>query len=747
MSVAAVFALALVALLSSAGNFPRLAALVVAALALLVWTIRRSYADASWLIVALIVEETLPYINIIPLDPQNRWFLRYPLLIPLCLPALWIVWRSKILWQDGFRYILAFFAWGAVTVVYSLNSPISAGRLLPDILVFAALTVAALNVRSQGDVQKLLGRFLLGCGVLQVLTVIAWFFFPANLTHMIDDQGLLRFTGIGTDANAVGSLMLATIGAGVAYWPAAQGWRRICLAAIMVSAVSFAALADSRSESAAAAIGCAAYAVWKYRFKGAALCAAFLCAAMIAYEMLGPHLQIYLNRDLTTLTGRTEAWDFELVKLEQKPLLGYGYEVEGEIFQDRYFTNWQQFWDQGANTALHDSYLTIAIGMGLPALALFLYAFVAPWVGLFRGSDDLWNLKPLAFLVILPALLLGIDESGLSEPRSVRGLLIFLSWILAVRYETIRARETRDGKNAIKIGWRRAFASLAGACAIAIMLCAGTAAAQSRMAPPRHFPTLPLRAPLPSGAQCAAWVAPTPETIPENIIANHTRPNITELAFMRAHGYHFATLDSERQYRRIDGDYQGSTYMILRWAACKYGIDEDVMRAQAWQESYWKQAEHGDRRWEPKDCAGGSVNLWNYAGCAECCWQSWSILQTKVVPYQWMTWPAIHESTAFAADYRGADQRSCMDGYYRSYFTGRRSHDGHLYWRDISAALANPADQTALDVVLRGCIGMHYSGSWYDAGAREYIGDVWGWIAKKPWRHPNRARPLSRSAE
>ena len=738
-AIAAAFLLAtlLLAVVCPAGDETRIALLAIGGAAVVACSVWSVYRDPSWLIVALIAEETLPYLNIIPLDPQDRWFLRYPLLLPLCLPSLWMMWRSKALWNSNLRYVLIFFLWGGVTVAYSLNPLISMGRLVQDFLVFVTLAVATQEVNDAADVQRLLGRFLFGCTILQIATAVAWFCFPANLTHTIDDQGLLRFTGVGTDANAVGSLMLATVGAGLAYWPATRGRGRAILAATMLSSVVFAVLADSRSETAAALFACAAFAVWKYRLKGALTSAAVLAAGIAAYSALGPNLQGYFNRDVTTLTGRTEAWQFELTKLRQSPVFGYGYEVEGAIFQDRLFTNWEQFWDQGVNTALHDSYLTVAIGMGLPALVFWLYAFIGPWITIFRAREDPWNLRPLAVFIILPALFLGIDESGLSEPRAIRGLLVFMTWTLAIRYQTVCASHRRAAEVPARSGWRHAFATLgvlSGALLILGTLWPRRALAEPTTPAPLHFKTLPLGAKLPGGAQCAGWIAPTPETQPENQIANHTRPSPTQLAFMRANGYHFAKLDGDYEYERVDGDYVGSTDMILRWAACKYGLDEDVMRGQAWQESFWKQATHGDLRRDLKLCNGGPINLWGFAGCNNCCWQSWSLMQTKVVPYEWMTWPAIRTSTAFAADYRAADQRSCMEGRYRSYFADRPPHDGHVYWVDVLAARAAPEDPERLDVVMRGCIGLHYSGSWYDAASREYIGDVWHWIARQPWR-------------
>jgi hypothetical protein len=96
-----------------------------------------------------------------------------------------------------------------------------------------------------------------------------------------------------------------------------------------------------------------------------------------------------------------------------------------------------------------------------------------------------------------------------------------------------------------------------------------------------------------------------------------------------------------------------------------------------------------------------------------------------------MTWPQIMQSTAFAADYRYADQRACMDGAYTTYFASS-SQQPNTYATDL-ANYKNVADTNSMNRMLWGCIGMHFSGSWYDSGATSYIGDVQSAEASEPW--------------
>ena len=106
------------------------------------------------------------------------------------------------------------------------------------------------------------------------------------------------------------------------------------------------------------------------------------------------------------------------------------------------------------------------------------------------------------------------------------------------------------------------------------------------------FNTLPPGAALPSGAACARLVeaSPSPENRPGNERFNATvgyqvgpgifpqgdKPQVTALA------------------SRIDGDFTGTTEDILRWVACKWGINQDIVFAEAAQESWWNQTQLGD---------------------------------------------------------------------------------------------------------------------------------------------------------
>jgi hypothetical protein len=144
---------------------------------------------------------------------------------------------------------------------------------------------------------------------------------------------------------------------------------------------------------------------------------------------------------------------------------------------------------------------------------------------------------------------------------------------------------------------------------------------------------------------------------------------------------------------RINGDFTGTTKEILRWAACKWGINQDIVFAQAAKESWWRQTTHGDFHSDPSRCPPGHRHLNAQGQCA----QSYGILQNRY-PYEQASWPGNGRSTAMNADTAYAIWRTCYNGYET--------------WLNT---VPEPRPYTKGDVW--GCVGRWFSGRWHNAGA------------------------------
>jgi hypothetical protein len=255
--------------------------------------------------------------------------------------------------------------------------------------------------------------------------------------------------------------------------------------------------------------------------------------------------------------------------------------------------------------------------------------------------------------------------------------------------------------------------------------------------PVSYYSTLGYKAALPTESSCVAEVSARPTS---ERVAGNTPFNRPPIGSIPASFYSNPTptkgdAQSVADFSTVDGRFTGFTDDIIRVYACKWGVDEDVIRAQGMTETGWDQGGAGDQKTSQSQCVQtGFTALWNSSiaepdgsvvNCPNCCFQSWSLWQTKVWNND-TTWPMIMQSTSFAADYRYADQRSCMNGDYSTYFT---SKGGNTYATDIAAFKAGgPSDR-----VLWGCIGLHFSGDWYDSGAQNYITETQGHVNSQDW--------------
>jgi Bacterial Ig domain len=234
--------------------------------------------------------------------------------------------------------------------------------------------------------------------------------------------------------------------------------------------------------------------------------------------------------------------------------------------------------------------------------------------------------------------------------------------------------------------------------------------------PVAHFSTQAPHAQLPTGAQCEQMVAPSSfEPRPENATADQTVPTTGELQSFYAQPT-FAEAIPSSDFATVDGNFTGTTDMILRWAGCKWGIDENVARAVAVNESNWSTFTEGDLAMSQSQCSAGNWNGWN----GSFCYQSYGIMQMRMFDYN--AWPIARDSVAFNADFWGAHVRACMNG-----------DDLQLASQTPSSGLPTYPNGTT-DQMLWGCVGQWFSGDWYDSGALTYIGHVQAFLASMPWQ-------------
>jgi hypothetical protein len=242
-------------------------------------------------------------------------------------------------------------------------------------------------------------------------------------------------------------------------------------------------------------------------------------------------------------------------------------------------------------------------------------------------------------------------------------------------------------------------------------------------APPGYFGTDPSRdcvdrsetscnlpSSLPRSASfCASSIIQSSwEPRPDNNSANHTVGDGTYTWGPAATDPYWAGWAAKVPL--VQGQFTGTTTEMFSWAGCRWGIDEDLLRAVAVIESTWHESTWGDR------CSGTDPTI-----------GSFSVMQIKNKKCDgsllWGGMPDVVNSTALAVDLYAARLRACYNG---DFYDGGSWLYGGQTVRQIAAAHGWP-------YILWGCVGSWYSGAWYDSGAQTYISHVQTALAARTW--------------
>jgi hypothetical protein len=254
-----------------------------------------------------------------------------------------------------------------------------------------------------------------------------------------------------------------------------------------------------------------------------------------------------------------------------------------------------------------------------------------------------------------------------------------------------------------------------GVVALASLAAGCTLDERVAMVGPR-FQTLAAGTTLPDDATCASLVRRSGfEPRMANKIPNHVVPTTGQVAGLTpwdsAHAYDNHALSLEA---RITGAFTGTTDEILQWVACKWGFNEDHVRAEAVESSNWTQGLDGDWTTTTSACPPDADTRQGDGGVE--CAETYGMFQV-VWQYHVSAWPMYHVSTPFHVDYVYALRRACFEGWDT--------------WQGASSGTPYVANDEW------GCMGAHFSGGWHDAPAESYVAKVKGQLAGRAWTRPD----------
>jgi hypothetical protein len=229
------------------------------------------------------------------------------------------------------------------------------------------------------------------------------------------------------------------------------------------------------------------------------------------------------------------------------------------------------------------------------------------------------------------------------------------------------------------------------AAVVIASLSAAHASAQTPVSRPTSHPQLSWahvgRKPL-SDAEAASLVTREPEVRPDNQSANRYRPTNVDLWAFRAakSGFHQTPVQANPWNAYVTGRTdlrRPTTDMIIQWAAHKWGIPENTLRALGSFEAGWHMEWGGDltevpSRWYmqyPPQARSTGGSVWLSMGITQVKWKPDGSVNSGTQRLRWI-------STAFNLDYAAATIRYYYDG--KCKWCGRGYHAGQQ-WGSIGA--------------------------------------------------------------
>jgi exopolysaccharide production protein ExoQ len=286
-----------------------------------------------------------------------------------------------------------------VSAFWSLDAGLSLRRGL-GVLMPAVFGLWLASRYSWTDLIRLLA---LSLGVLALGSLIMAVAFPAYGVMSEVHPG--AWAGLWEQKNRLGAVMAITTMGGMAaalttpYRREVRYW-----GALVILAVFLVLMSTSKTALMACMIGfggplmiyCARQGfIWAALAVFSGLMGVFALTLVIA---IGPGVILEaLGRD-PTLTGRTDIWAGLIRAVAEKPWTGFGWgvfwlEEEGPVYWVRQATQWEV-------PSAHNSWLEIALGLGVPGAALafgvYLLGLGAALKRLFSGVETYWALPGMA---------------------------------------------------------------------------------------------------------------------------------------------------------------------------------------------------------------------------------------------------------------------------------------------------------------------------------------------------------------
>ena len=212
-------------------------------------------------------------------------------------------------------------------------------------------------------------------------------------------------------------------------------------------------LTGSRTSLLASAIGVFTWFIVQKKGLKVLITAASVILLLFAVIQLRP--QSFARDDsnsITDVTGRDQFWNGAMMLVKEKPVTGYGYAVEGKIWEDpRFFKEGYDLWSGSNKASLHNGYISIMIGVGIPGLILWVIIFLIPFFRAFKARMTYY--KSFAIAIMLMLFIANFAESTINSGNTIGAVYFWIAWVVAAKiyqFEKVESAEQAGDTVSVK---------------------------------------------------------------------------------------------------------------------------------------------------------------------------------------------------------------------------------------------------------------------------------------------------------
>ncbi len=340
-----------------------------------------------------------------------------------------IIENNKI--SKEYIYLALYALMAISSMVYSIDPKITVIRSVATIFLFCILLGVDNYVTDTQRLEKAINIVVFSLLFCLLVNIVAIVLFQERVWWYKDPS---RLMGLWSQPNQMGSFCM--IAYPFLFWKAknSDGIFKVIMQLSISILLILHVLSGSRTSLASGMIGISIwFFVEKKYFKNYLLivCLMFL---VIGFVFVKPSNMVRQGGidSITSFTGRTDIWSAAATLAKEKFLIGYGYGVNGKIFEDpRFYDPDIEFWSGSVRSSMHNGYLNSIINLGLIGSILLYLSILMPFLKNLRSKY--YEYKSLFTSVFIMCILVNFLESIIGSSSNIASIVMLISWSLTIK--------------------------------------------------------------------------------------------------------------------------------------------------------------------------------------------------------------------------------------------------------------------------------------------------------------------------